>query len=149
MFSKYSKNKNYAVKIKTFINPKDRVSLVEIKGKSIAVVGASNNPEKYGNKVLQAMKKVSNKIFPVNPKENEISGIKAFKDINEIKEKIDIVVFVVPPEVTLNILSKVKSKFIHFWFQPGSFNDGVINYCKINKLNYTDDKCIIIESEKS
>ncbi len=121
---------------------------MEIKGKSIAIVGASNNPEKYGNKVIAAISKITNKIYPVNPKENEILGKKVFANVNDIKAKLDIVVFVIPPAVTLGVLESVKNKKVHFWFQPGSFDDSVISYCKRNGLSFTNDLCIIVESER-
>jgi len=116
---------------------------------SFAVVGASNNPEKYGYKVLQALLKKTKNIYPINPKENEILGKKCYKELSEIKEKLDIVVFVVPPIVTLEILKKNFAKKNLFWFQIGSFDENVINFCEENGLEYENKKCIIKESEKN
>ena len=124
---------------------------MDLKAKSFAVVGASNNSDKYGFRVVEALKKISGKVFPVNPKETQILGLKVFKTVNEIMEKVDVVVFVVPPAVTLDVMGnlvKFKPKKQHYWFQPGSFDEKVIDYCLLNGITYTDDKCIIVESEK-
>ncbi len=117
-------------------------------GKAFAVVGASNNPEKYGYKVVEALKKLSKNIYPVNPKETQILGLAVFKELRDIKEKIDIVVFVLPPKISFEVLKTNPRKKWHYWFQPGSFDDRVIEYCKEKGLNFTNDKCIIVESEK-
>lgn len=119
-----------------------------VKGKNVAIIGSSNNPEKYGHKITISVKKVANKVFPVNPKETQILGLTVFKDLKEIKEKIDIVDFVVPPAVTLEILKSNKNNAWTYWFQPGSFNESVISYCKENNLKYVDDLCIMLESDK-
>lgn len=116
---------------------------------SFAVVGASNNKEKYGYKVMEALLKKTDRVFPVNPKEREILGIVAIKNLFEIKEKIDVIVFVVPPTVTLEVLKKNFLKKSLFWFQPGSFDANVIEFCEKNGIEYENKKCIIKESEKN
>jgi len=117
--------------------------------KSFAVVGASNNLEKYGFKVTRALLNKTKNIFPINPKEKEILGLTCYKELSEVKEKIDIIVFVVPPLITLEVLEKNFSKKSLFWFQDGSFNKEVINFCEKNGIEYECKKCIIKESEKN
>lgn len=117
--------------------------------KSFAVVGASNNPEKYGFKVIQALSKKTKNIYPINPKEEEILGFNCHKELNELKEKIDIVVFVIPPIITLDVLEKNFARKSLFWFQEGSFDENVIKFCEENGIEYENKKCIIKESEKN
>ncbi|MCX6803957.1 MAG: CoA-binding protein [Candidatus Diapherotrites archaeon] len=124
---------------------KKRINLMD---KSIAVIGASNNPEKFGFKVVKALDRITKRIFPVNPKEFFVLNCKAFKEVSDIKERIEIVNFVVPPVVSLSVISKIKNKNPIFWFQPGSFDKTVIEYCKKNNLDYIIDKCIIEESDE-
>jgi predicted CoA-binding protein len=121
---------------------------MEIENKSIGIVGASNNPEKYGYKVVEAVKKITNKVYPINPKESEILGVKAYSSPTDIKEKLDILVFVTPPAITLEVLTKNIKSASFFWFQPGSFDQKVIDFCIKNDLNMENKKCIIIESSK-
>jgi uncharacterized protein len=122
--------------------------LMLLSEKSFAVIGASNNPEKYGHKVVAALKKISAKVFPINPNEENILGLKVYKSVNEVKESIDIVVFVVPPVLALALLKEIKDKNMFFWFQVGSYDNEVIAYCKERKLQFNNTDCIIVESEK-
>jgi len=120
---------------------------MELKGKSFAVVGASNNPEKFGYKVVEALKNMGAEVFPVNPKETLIIGLNVFSSVDKIKEKINVMVFVVPPNVTLEVLEKNFLKADFFWFQPGSFDKKVIDFCEEKGLLFENKKCIIVESK--
>jgi uncharacterized protein len=122
---------------------------MNFKNTSFAVVGASNNPEKYGHKVLQALLKRTKNIFPINPKEKEILGFNCYNELSNVKEKIDIIIFVVPPLITLEMLEKNFARKSLFWFQEGSFNEEVIRFCEVNGIEYESKKCIIKESEKN
>lgn len=115
---------------------------------SFAVVGASNNPEKYGYKVAKAILKKTKNVFLINPKETQILGLNCYKNLNEVKEKIDVIVFVVPPAITLEILKNNFARKSLFWFQEGSFDSNVIQFCEENGIEYESKKCIIKESEK-
>ena len=117
---------------------------------SYAIIGASNNESKYGYKIFKTLKDTNFKVFPINSKEKEIYGVKAYWSILKIDEKIDVVDFVVPPKVTLLILKEVKSLGISkVWFQPGSFNDDCISFCKKNKISFISDFCLYSEALKN
>ena len=68
------------------------------KPKSIALIGASNNPTKWGGMVLARMRSSDfrGRIYPVNPREAEILGVKAYPDVLEIPEEVDLAVFTIP-----------------------------------------------------
>lgn len=82
------------------------------KPKSIAFVGASNNPAKWGGKIILSaiISNFKGKIFPVNPKEERVCNIKSYSDVLEIKDDIDLAVFTVPavqmPKVMQNCIKK-------------------------------------------
>ena len=89
--------------------------------KSIAIIGASNNRDKFGNKCVRAYKSKDYTVFPVNPKEKEIEGLRCFQIITDIPESIDIVSLYITPEITKNIVNDiiaVKPKL--FYFNPSS-----------------------------
>jgi uncharacterized protein len=101
-----------------------------------AVVGASNNPEKYGYKVLKSLSESGYRVIPINPREKEILGLKVYKSISEM-EFIDVVIFVVPPNVTLEILPDcVKKKITKVWLQPGSESNEIFDFCMKNKIEF-------------
>jgi predicted CoA-binding protein len=121
---------------------------MQLMEKSFAVIGASNNNEKFGYKVVLALKKISSRIFPVNLSEKEILGLPVYSNLNGIKEKIDIIVFVVPPKVTFDVLKNSPNVESFLWFQPGSFDTEVINLCKKMGFLFENKKCIMEESKK-
>ncbi|MBN1500825.1 MAG: CoA-binding protein [Spirochaetes bacterium] len=58
---------------------------------NVVVLGASNNPDRYSNKAVKLLRDKGHKVFPVNPREEEIEGIVCSKNIYEITEKINTV----------------------------------------------------------
>ncbi len=68
------------------------------KPKSLAVIGASSNPAKWGGMVLGRTLACPfrGRIYPVNPKETEISGLRAYRDVLEIPDPVDLAVFTIP-----------------------------------------------------
>ena len=68
------------------------------KSNSIALIGSSNDPRKYGNKILLDLTKKGHTVYPVNKKEKEIEGLKAYKNIEMLEEIPSIINFVIPPD---------------------------------------------------
>ncbi len=113
---------------------------------SYAIVGASNNPQKYGYKIMLSLKELGYKVFPVNPREDTILGKRVFRNIGEINEKVDWVVFVIPPEASEKVLLELKEKGLKkAWFQPGSESQKAIDFCKENGILCIYGKCIMVE----
>ena len=82
---------------------------------SVALVGASATPGKIGNSVLDSLAKhdYKGKVLPINPKQEEILGIKCYPSISTIPEKVDLVVVCVDLSVTPPILEECAKKGIH------------------------------------
>ena len=115
------------------------------KSYNYAIVGASKNPEKYGYRILLDMKTSGYHVFPVNLKERSILGLKAYKSLAEITGRIDVVILVVPPEVSVQILFKIKELNIRkVWFQPGSESQEAIQFCRKNNINFVHNQCIML-----
>ncbi len=91
--------------------------------KTIAVVGLSNNPERPALDVAAYLKRHGYKIIPVNPKEKEVLGEKAYSDLLSIPEPVEIVDIFRNPEAVPAIVDqaiKIKAKVV--WMQPGAEN---------------------------
>ncbi len=74
---------------------------------TIAVVGASDTPLKMGGAILKLLsEKSSAKIFPINPKKNELLGLKAYKSIADVPEPIDLAVLAVPAKFTPGVVEQ-------------------------------------------
>ncbi len=82
--------------------------------KSIAIVGASQDSKKLGSVILKNVltSGFKGKIYPVNPKRKEIRGLKVFKKVSDIKEKVDVVCIVVPAKHVLDVVKDCTKKNI-------------------------------------
>ena len=113
----------------------------------IALVGASNDPKKYGNKILLDLVSKGYNVAPVNSKEKTIAGIKSYKNVLDLKESLSIINFVVPPEIGFEITKElVENNYDNFWYQPGAESKDISSYLIENSKNFIDDKCIMVES---
>ena len=111
-----------------------------------AVIGASNNKEKYGYKVFKDLLEWWYKVLPINPNEQEILGIQVSPTLSATEKKIDVVIFVTPPVVTEKVLEEVKQlKIGNVWMQPWAQSDAAIDFCKKNGIECVHDACIMIQ----
>ncbi len=122
--------------IKDFIN----------KAYKYALVGATTNKEKYGYLVLKDLVGAGFNIVGVNPKYQEISGIKIYSSLKDVRQKPDVVIFVVPPEEGLKILDEVVEVGItKVWFQPGAESEKIRQKAKQLGIKImADGSCIML-----
>ena len=114
----------------------------------IALIGASNDKEKYGNKIYLDLKLKGYDIIPINPKEKIIEGDKVYSSLNTMEKLPDIVNFVVPPPIAMKVAQEaVKLGIRHLWFQPGSESQELENWLNITKgIRYLINSCIMIDT---
>ena len=95
--------------------------------KTVAVIGASNDRSKFGNKAVRAFVQQGYEVFPVNPKEEAIEGLRTFKDIRDVPVRPEMVSVYLPPEVLLKVLPAIAAKGCdELWFNPGTESDAVL-----------------------
>ncbi|MEO7933190.1 MAG: CoA-binding protein [Chthoniobacterales bacterium] len=88
---------------------------------SIAIIGASNDSGKYGHAAVLAFLQAGWVVHPVNPKEQEVAGLKAYASIVDVPQPVDWVSLYVPPTVGESLLpglAQVDASEV--WFNPGS-----------------------------
>ncbi len=96
-----------------------------------AVVGASNNPDKYGHRIYLSLRRAGYQVAPVNPREAEIAGDLAFPSLADLPEPPEVVDLVVPPAATLDVVKAAAARGVTgVWFQPGSENDEAIRFAE-------------------
>ena len=123
------------------------LNTLENKNNLIALVGASNDPKKYGNKILLDLVSKGYNVAPVNSKEKTIAGIKSYKNVLDLKDSPSIINFVVPPSIGLQITKElVKINLDNYWYQPGAEIEEISSFLNANKKNFIDDKCIMVET---
>ena len=89
---------------------------------TVAIIGASSDRSKYGNRSVRAHLAEGYEVFPVNPKGGEIEGLQAYQTIGEVPvERLDRVSLYVPPQVGLSLVEDIASKGCNeLWLNPGS-----------------------------
>ena len=112
---------------------------------TIAIVGASNNPTKYGNKVYKDLKNAGYHVIPINLTGQQIDGDSAYSQLSDYPDKIDVVCIVVPPKITLQILKEaLQLQISKIWLQPGSANNRCIQFAKQHNLQIVYNQCIML-----
>lgn len=113
--------------------------------KRFAIVGATDNAKKYGNEIFKNLKSRGYEVYPVNPRLKELGGIKCYPNLSDIPVKVDVVDFVVPPEVTEKILRECKELGLdRIWLQPGSESENAVTYCHENNLKVVHGVCVML-----
>ncbi|MHB8900603.1 MAG: CoA-binding protein [Thermoguttaceae bacterium] len=96
-------------------------------GRAFAVVGASADRSKYGNKVLRAYRQSARVVYPVNPRAGEVEGLTCYPDLASLPEPVHGVSIVTPPAVTERIVEDAHAAGIrHVWMQPGAESDRAV-----------------------
>lgn len=94
---------------------------------TVAILGASTDRSKFGNKAVRAFMQKGFRVFPVNPKEAQIEGLQAFRTIQELPERPDWISVYVPPTVLLRVLPEIQAKGCDtLWLNPGTESDAVL-----------------------
>lgn len=113
--------------------------------KRFAVVGATDNPQKYGNQIVKNLKSRGYEVYPVNPRLKESEGLSCSATLADIPVKVDVVDFVVPPEATEEILKQCKELGLsRIWLQPGSESETAITYYHENNLKVVHSVCVMM-----
>ena len=122
--------------------------------KNIAVLGMSSNPSKAAHTVPVYIKKQGYNLMPVNPKYDEIAGIKAYSDLSEVPEGIDILNVFRPSGEAVDIVKQAikrnreKGDIKLIWFQLGIENEEAKELARENGFDYIEDRCIYVEYNK-
>ena len=104
--------------------------------KTVAVVGASSDRRKYGNKALRAYREEGYTVVPINPNEAEVEGLRTYASVKDVPGPIDMATVYVPPTVLLGLLDDFKAKGIpEIWVNPGAEDDAVMAEAKRRGLN--------------
>ncbi len=119
------------------------------KKNKIAVVGVSENPEKWGRKIYETLKHEGFEVYPINPKHEKIGNDKCYPNLQSLPIRPDVVIFATKPDVTEKVLADVKKVGVEkVWFQPGSESEKAEEFCKENKIKYIKNLCFVVDGLK-
>jgi uncharacterized protein len=95
--------------------------------KTVAVIGASTDHMKYGNKAVRAYKQQGYQVFPVNPKATMLEGLPVFPSISALPIRPNWISVYLPPAVLLQVLPEIAAKGCDaLWLNPGSESPEVL-----------------------
>src|SRR2546423_2813651 len=95
--------------------------------KVVAIIGASSNRSKFGNRAVRAFQRQGYTVVPINPHETEVEGLKAYASVLEVPGLIDMATLYVHPEVGEKVIAEIAEKRIpEVWLNPGADSDELI-----------------------
>jgi uncharacterized protein len=111
-----------------------------------AVVGVSDNQEKYGNIIYQDLRDSGYTVYGINPKLSQIEGDVCYPNLAALPVIPEVVNLVVPPAVTESVIDEcIKLGVTRVWFQPGAEHDGAIAKADAAGLTVVANACIMLE----
>jgi uncharacterized protein len=95
--------------------------------KRVAVIGASNNRNKFGNKALRAFAHQGYTVIPINPNDREVEGFRTYASVLDVPGDIDMATVYVPPHIGVGIMEQLARKGVsEVWLNPGADGDEVV-----------------------
>lgn len=117
--------------------------------KNWVVVGANPNPEKYGNKIYNKLLNHGYNVVPVNPVYDEVEGVKTAKSLKDVEGEIDCINVVVSPKRAIEVVQDAIDLGIRYiWFQPGAFDENVIDMAENAGLEVVFHACVLVELDR-
>ncbi len=115
-------------------------------GKRFAVVGASQDRGKYGNKVLRVYMQNNRDVVPINPTAAEVEGLTAYPDLASAPGEFDGVSIITPPKVTERVVGDALARGIkNIWMQPGAESASAIEAARAAGANViAGGPCILV-----
>ncbi|KAJ8655192.1 hypothetical protein O0I10_009060 [Lichtheimia ornata] len=118
-----------------------------IKSPHFAVVGASTDRSKYGNRVLRWYQDFGLPVTPVNHKEKQVENLASIASIDELENPTETALSIItPPKVTLQVLKRAKELGISkLWLQPGAEDKAVLDFARDAGLDIiAGGPCILV-----
>lgn len=113
------------------------------------VVGANPNPEKYGHKIYKKLKAFDYDVIPVNPVYDHVDGERTVARLIDVESKVDCISVVVSPKRAMQVVKDALEMGLKYiWFQPGTFNEEVIDYAESNGMEVVFHACVLVELDR-
>lgn len=103
--------------------------------KNVAILGASSKENRYANKAQKMLTEYKHQVFPISVKEDEIMGVKCFKNLSDINEEIDTLTLYVNPKILEGYKEDIlKMKPKRIIFNPGTESRKLQKYFMDNSI---------------
>ncbi len=115
---------------------------------TIAIVGATDDPFKFGGKIYRDLKRKGYRVFPVNPTRQTVDGDPAYATLADLPSQPDIIDVVVPADIGISIAEQANELgYKRIWYQPGSESSSIVDYLEANEFEYLAGPCIMVQSK--
>jgi uncharacterized protein len=95
--------------------------------KTVAVIGASSDRRKFGNKAVRAFSAAGHRVIPITPNHETVEGLRAYPSVLDVPDAIDMATFYVPPDIGERVVEEVARKRIgEVWLNPGAESDVLV-----------------------
>jgi predicted CoA-binding protein len=104
-------------------------------GKVVAVIGASVDRRKFGNRAVRAFMAQGYTVVPINPHLTDVEGLTAYASVLDVPFPIDMASMYVPPEIGERVIEEIARKGIpEVWLNPGAESDALVTRAKALNL---------------
>ena len=113
---------------------------------AFAVLGASSNRAKYGNKVLRCYLQHGKIVYPIHPIESIIEGLPVLHSIEDLPIEVESISIITPPPITETIVhAAIKKGIKNIWMQPGAESQVAMQLCRDHHINLlAEGPCILV-----
>jgi len=113
---------------------------------AFAVVGASVDRSKYGNKVLRCYQQHGREVYPINARADEVEGLKAYPSLASLPVKVKAISVITPPAITEQVVRDAAAAGVtHIWMQPGAESDAAIRDAEALGLSViAEGPCLLV-----
>jgi uncharacterized protein len=100
---------------------------LQVPPRRVAVIGASADRRKFGNKAVRAFLRQGYDVVPINPHETSVEGLRAYRSVLDVPGPIDMATVYLPPEIGLLVIEEVARKGIpEVWLNPGAESPSLV-----------------------
>lgn len=118
-----------------------------LKGRRIAVVGMTADPNRAGNYVPAFLRQRGKEIVPVNPKYSEVDGLKSYPALADVPGQIDVVLVFRRPEFCAQVAEEAAAvRAGGLWLQSGIYSDEAKRIAEEAGMNFVQGRCMMVES---
>jgi predicted CoA-binding protein len=134
--------------------PRENATSEEIAGilrsaRTVAVVGLSNDPGRDSHRIAAYLQAHGYRIFPINPKVEQVLGEKAYPDLKSVPEKIDVVdIFRKPAAIPAVVDEAISVGAKTVWMQLGLAHNEAADKARQAGLEVVMNKCMMVEHRK-
>lgn len=123
------------------------LGLLDAPDTRIAIVGASDDTQKFGAMVYRNLKRKGYRVFPINPKRPTVDGDTAYPDLSALPFTPELVNLIVPPAQSLIVARDcLRLGIKHLWLQPGAEDAEVVAFLAAHDFVYLTGDCIMVRA---